>query len=219
MIDSNEIIRLIIVDDHKLFLDGLTSLLNQSKEIKLVGTANNGNDALQLLENKEADLVITDISMPEMDGMKLAKEIRIKYPNIKILALTMHNEGNMISNMLRSGITGYILKDVGKEELLNAIKTVWSGETYFSEEVKTSLMQNRDAIKQTVPIDDELNLSGRELEILKLIALEYKQQEIADKLFISPHTVIFHRRKLLYKFDVKNSAGLIRAAMEKGFLE
>ena len=219
MTTQKKTINIVIVDDHKIFLEGLTALLNNINEIKVIATATNGNEMLKLLESNVVDIVITDINMPEMDGMKLSTEIKKRHPSVKILALSMHNEGNIISKMLKNGISGYILKDTGKEELLQAIEAVWRGETFFSEEVKTTLMESMIPGKKSKNSNSLYELSEREKEILKLIAHEFTQQQIADKLFISPHTVIFHRRKLLYKFDVKNTAGLIKAAMEKGLLD
>ncbi|TAL60154.1 MAG: response regulator transcription factor [Bacteroidetes bacterium] len=211
-------INIVIADDHKMFLDGLSSLLNGFVHIKIMGDAANGDEVLKLLDKHTVDIVITDISMPGMDGMKLTKEIRKNYPHIKILALSMHNQGSITSTMLKNGISGYVLKDAGKEELLNAIKALSAGGTYFSEEVKSALMESMISGKKTTSGNSLIELSERETEVLKLIAEEYTQQQIADKLFISPHTVIFHRRKLLFKFDAKNTAGLIKAAMENGFL-
>lgn len=212
-------IKVIIADDHKIFLEGLASLFKEFKDINVLATAANGEEVLRLMEQKRADVVITDINMPGMDGLKLTKEIKKLYPETKVLALTMHNESNMISTMLKNGITGYILKDSGKEDLLNAVKTVANGETFFSEEVKLTLMEGMMPGKKTKQTGSIPELSEREMEILKLIAAEFTQQQIADKLFISPHTVIFHRRKLLHKFDVKNTAGLIKSAMDKGLLD
>jgi two-component system, NarL family, nitrate/nitrite response regulator NarL len=212
-------LHIVIADDHKMFLDGLSSLLNSFENIQITGTATDGEQVLEILEkNKDVDIVITDISMPGMDGMKLTKEIRKNYPDIKILALSMHNQGSIISTMLKNGISGFVFKDAGKEELLNAIKSLSEGETYFSEEVKSAFMESMIPGQKPKPGGSRIELSERETEVLKLIAAEYTQQQIAEKLFISPHTVIFHRRKLLFKFDTKNTAGLIKAAMEKGFL-
>jgi DNA-binding NarL/FixJ family response regulator len=212
-------INIVIADDHKMFLDGLSSLLGGFAHLKIIGTATDGGQVLNILEkNAAVDIVITDISMPGMDGMRLTKEIRKNYPHIKILALSMHNQGSIISTMLKNGISGFVLKDAGKEELLNAIKTLSEGETFFSEEVKSAFMESMIPGKKTKSDSSRIELSERETEVLKLIAAEYTQQQIAEKLFISPHTVIFHRRKLLFKFETKNTAGLIKAAMEKGFL-
>ena len=215
---QKQIIKVIIADDHKIFLEGLTSLLKEFKEIMIIATATNGDEVLKLMEHNIVDIIITDINMPDMDGMKLCKEIKKKYPNVNVLALTMHNESGIISNMLKNGITGYILKDTGKEELFLAIKSVIKGELFLAQSVKTTLTESMNSgKKQKSNLLPEL--SDREIEILKLIAAEYTQQQIADKLFISPHTVIFHRRKLLYKLDVKNTAGLIKCAMDKGLLD
>ncbi len=219
MNDQGMPINIIIADDHKIFLDGLCSLLKEFDEIKIVGTATNGDEVLQLLEMNSVDIVISDINMPGMDGIKLSKEIKKKYPQIKIIILTMLNDGNIIATMLKNGIAGYILKDTGKDELLFALTTVARGESFFSKEVHSTLVTSMMPDIKSKSNNILVELSERELEILKLIAEENTQQEIADKLFISPHTVIFHRRKLLYKFNVKNTAGLIKAAMDKGFLK
>ena len=219
MHEPKKIIHIIIADDHKMFLDGLLSLLSSIEYIKVAGTATDGEQVLEMLEkNKAVHIVITDISMPGMDGMTLTKEIRKRFPVVKILALSMHNQGNIISTMLKNGFSGFVFKDAGKEELLSAINSLSEGNTYFSEEVKSAFMESMIPGPKAKQGRSRIELSERELEVLKLIAAEYTQQQIADKLFISPHTVIFHRRKLLFKFDTKNTAGLIKAAMEKGFL-
>jgi DNA-binding NarL/FixJ family response regulator len=211
-------IRIVIVDDHKMFLEGLSSLLKTFSEIKIVSTATRGEEVLKILEDNAVDIVITDINMPGIDGMKLAKEIRKNHPRIKILALSMHNQASIISAMLRNGISGYILKDAGRDELLQAIKALSAGETFFSEEIKSTVMESMIPGTKKKTEDSLIKLSERETEVLKLIAAEYTQQQIADKLFISPHTVVFHRRKLLHKFQVKNTAGLIKAAIDNGLL-
>lgn len=213
-------IDLLIVDDHKIFIEGLSSLLSTFSDINIVGTAHNGNETIFLLEHTIVDVVITDINMPGMDGLTLTNEIKKRHPQIKVLALTMLNESKTILAMIKSGVTGYILKDTGKEELLTAIRTVACGDTFFSEEVNNTLKKNVAADKKTSPGNSTMpELSSREIEVLKLIAAEFTQQQIADKLFISPHTVIFHRRKLFYKLNVKNTAGLIKTAMENGLLD
>ncbi|MBI2271445.1 MAG: response regulator transcription factor [Bacteroidetes bacterium] len=212
-------INIVLVDDHKMFLEGLSALLKMFEEINIVSTETKGENVLKMLETNAVDIVITDINMPGIDGMKLAKEIKKKFTGVKILALTTHTEGRIITAMLKMGIEGYILKDAGKEELLSAIKAISRGDTFFSEEVKSALAKSFIPGKKTRSNDSLIELSEREKEILKLIAKEYTQQQIAEKLFISSHTVVFHRRKLFHKFDVKNTAGLIMAAIEMGFLE
>ena len=211
-------INIVIVDDHKIFLEGLSLLLNDTKSIKIIGVATSGNEVLEILNRHAVDIVITDISMPGMDGIQLTKEIRKKFPAVKILALTMHNQSTIISTMIKNGVSGYVLKDTGKEELLNAIKSLSIGGNYFSEEVKSILLEGAVLGKKLKSDNSLIRLSPREVEVLKLIASEFTQQQIADKLFISTHTVAFHKKKLFYKFDVKNTAGLIKVAMENNFL-
>lgn len=211
-------INIIIADDHTIFLEGLTALLSSSEELNIIAAVSNGQEVLEVLKNKKTDVVITDIDMPIMDGMKLTKELRRAYPGVRILALTMHNEGRIISGLLKAGITGYVLKDTGKAELIKAIKIVSRNENYFSEEVKNNLVESMISGKKSAGSSSLIELSDRENEVLKLIALELTQVEIAEKLFISEHTVIFHKRKLFVKFNVKNTAGLIKSAMEQGFL-
>jgi two-component system nitrate/nitrite response regulator NarL len=219
--EKNEHIRIIIADDHRMFLDGLAALLAGVENFNVVGEAGNGVEVLTLLETVETDLVIADISMPEMDGMELAKQLKTNHPEVKVLALSMHNESSIISSMMKNGISGYVLKDVGKEELLQAVNTIYNGETWFSEEVKStmmeSLMKGRPA--DNTPSHFKPKLSERETEILQLIAQGKTQNEIAETLFISHHTVIFHRRKLLRKFDAANIAELVKEAGKRGCLD
>ncbi|MBL7911909.1 MAG: response regulator transcription factor [Bacteroidia bacterium] len=217
--NSNKKIKIIIADDHKIFLEGLSSLLKDYPELEIIATVSNGQEVLDLLIENKADVVVTDINMPIMDGIKLTKELKKKHPNIKVLALTMHNEDRIITTIIKAGVTGYILKDTRKEELLTAIKTVFSGENYFSDEVKNSLNEKSISKKATSTNSSLIELSDREQDILKLIAAGLTQQQIAEKIFISEHTVVFHKRKLFVKFDCKNTAELIKYAMDFGFVE
>lgn len=215
---SQQKIKIVIADDHRIFLEGLTALLQNFDELSIIAAVSNGQEVLDILKDNKVDIVLTDIDMPVMDGLKLTKELKKSYLGIKILALTMHNEGRIISSLIKSGVNGYVLKDTGKDELLNAIKVIFKGENYFSEEVKTNLLDSMIPGKKSVGSSSLIELSEREQEVLKLIAIELTQVEIAEKLFISEHTVIFHKRKLFAKFNVKNTAGLIKSAMEQGFL-
>ncbi len=212
-------IEIIIADDHTIFLEGLTALLQNLDEINVVAFVSNGQEVLDVLKVKHADVVLTDIDMPIMDGMKLTKELKRNYPAVKVLALTMHNDGRIISSLLKAGVAGYILKDTRKQELLDAITAVWRGENYFSDEVKTKLAESMIPGKKAPSIGFLIELSEREREVLKLISCGLTQTQIAEKLFISEHTVIFHKRKLFVKFNVKNAAGLIKSGMNHGFLE
>ena len=156
--------------------------------------------------------------MPVMDGVETCKKLKKMHPLVKILALTMYDEGAMISKMVKSGAMGYILKNTGKEKLIEAIKTVYEGATYFSDRVKETLITSMTTGKKTTNSYFIPNLTRREKEIIELIVYEYTTNEIAEKLFISEKTVETHRKNLLQKLNVRNTAGLVRIVFEKGLL-
>lgn len=210
-------IKIIIADDHTMFLQGVDSMLKNEDSIEIVGKATNGQEVLAILENKEANIVVADISMPKMDGIDLTKELKQKYPEIKILVLSTHSNPQMIAKLIRIGADGYLLKNAEKEELVNAIQSIYNGDSYFSKEVKEIHSNHRLKLKNNISSVTEL--SRREVEILKLIAQELTAQEIADKIFISMNTVNTHRRNLLSKLNVKNTAGLVKYAVENGLLD
>ena len=210
-------IKTIIADDHTMFLQGIDSMLKNENSIEIVGKATNGQEVLAILENKMTNVVVLDISMPKMDGIELTKALKQKYPEIKILILSTHSNSQMIAKLIRIGANGYLLKNAEKNELLEAIHTVSQGNQYFSKEVKEiynefSLKLNQNSITTT-------QLSSREEEVIKLISQGLTTQEIGDKLFISLNTVNTHRRNLLSKLNAKNTAGLVKYAIENGFLD
>ncbi|MEN7550758.1 response regulator transcription factor [Rapidithrix thailandica] len=211
-------VKIIIADDHQMFIDGLKSLLVGQEDISVTGEAHNGKEVLSLMEKEEANLVIMDISMPEMDGIDATRLLIKKYPATKVLALSMHNDKHFIANILKAGASGYILKNTGKEELLQAIHQVMKGESYISHEVSQKLV-NSFMNKRNQPMDEQVKLSKRELDILQLIADEFTTQEIADKLCISKNTVETHRRNLLFKLNARNSAGLVHISLKKGLIK
>lgn len=210
-------INLLIADDHTMFLQGIVSLLEQESEINIVGKAINGIDALEIIKTKKPDLVILDISMPEMDGIELSKILKKDFPEVKILIVSTHSNVKIISRLIRIGVNGYLLKNAEKSELLKAIHSIASGENYFSEETEEKHLANHLKIEKQVSILTEL--SSREKEILVLIAHEYNTAEIAEKTFISLNTVNTHRRNLLSKLNAKNTAGLVKYAVENGLVD
>ncbi len=211
-------INIVIADDHHIFLDGLVSLIKEYDHINIVNTALNGNDVLKILEtNKHVDLVITDISMAGMDGIELNSAIKKNYPEVHTLVLTMHNNSEMIARLTRNNVNGYLLKNAEIEELLLAIDTIMNGENYFSKVVKDNYMDSMFSREKEGSIIPEL--SRREVDVLKLIANEYITREIADKLCISQHTVDTHRKNLLSKLNIRNTAGLVRYAIKNGFVD
>jgi len=211
-----EKINVLVVDDHKIVRDGILSLLQDEPDIFVISQAENGKDALEKIPKVSPHLVLIDISMPVMNGIDCAREITKKYPEIKVLALTMLNELEHIKNMLSAGAMGYLLKNSGKEELVTAIKTVIAGQNYFSTEVKDMIMMEM-VKKKSSPgkiIGEKVPLTSRELDVLELILKEFTNQEIAAKLFISVRTVDAHRRNLLEKTGARNTAGLVKFALE-----
>ena len=210
---------ILIVDDHKIVRDGIKSLLSEQKSYDIIGEASNGVDALNLLERLSPDIILLDINMPGMNGIECTQQIIKKYPYMKILALSMHNEEPHIRAMVEAGASGYILKNSGRDELENAINTIVGGSTYFSEEVKESIMNSLLHKNQGEAENKNISLSERELEVLQLIVKEFTNSEIAEKLFLSPRTVDAHRRNLLEKTGSRNTAGLVRYALESGMLD
>lgn len=210
-------INLLIADDHTMFLEGIVSLLGQESDINIIGKAYNGIEALDIIKTAAVDLVILDISMPEMDGIELTKILKKKYPEIKILVVSTHSNVNIISRLIRIGVNGYLLKNAEKSELLEAIHSIIEGNNYFSEETEDKYICKQLRIEKQVLNLTEL--SSREKEILVLIANEYNTAEIAEKTFISLNTVNTHRRNLLSKLNAKNTAGLVKYAVENGLVD
>jgi len=212
-----EKLKIIVADDHTMFLQGIISLIEHEESIKIIGKAVNGIEVLNILKIEKADIVILDISMPEMDGIELSKILKKDYPSIKIIIVSTHSNAKIISRLIRIGVNGYLLKNAEKNELLNAIYTIADGENYFSEEVTEQYANNSKKIEKQ--ISNLIELSSREKEILILIAQEYNTLEIAEKTFISFNTVNTHRRNLLSKLNAKNTAGLVKYAVENGLVD
>lgn len=203
-------IKIIIADDHQMLVDGIKSLLKGEKKLEVIGVANNGSVALELIEKNQPDILLTDINMPVMSGVELTKKVRAKFPKIKIIALSMFGDQHAITEMLDAGVSGYILKNTGKEELLNAIQTVFDGGVFYSREVSDQMMRSlTDKSKSEAAI-----LTTREIEIVKLIAKECSNIKIAEELFISERTVETHRKNIFRKTNTKSVVGLLNYARE-----
>lgn len=194
-----------IVDDHYMVIEGIRSLLHNEKEIEWMGHATNAASCLGFLKMQQPDIIFMDVNLPDLSGTELCRQVKQLYPAVLIIGLSTFNQQPVVRNMMENGASGYVLKNATKPELLNAIAEVKSGKTYFSREVAVSLR------KQT----EELPLiSRREREVLQLIADGFTNVEIAEKLFISVPTVNTHRKSLLVKFSVNNTAGLIKLAVK-----
>jgi DNA-binding NarL/FixJ family response regulator len=206
---------LIIADDHKMFVDGLLSILKEAPELSVTLTAKNGAQVVKYLGINGVDnlhLLITDLTMPEMDGIELNKIVKEKYPSLKTLVVSMHIDGDMIDKLIRNNVDGYVPKNAEKDELLTAIRTIIGGEKYFSAEIKRAYTDAMFENKKK----EEVSLTNREKEVLKLIAEENTTQEIADILFLSKHTIESYRKNLISKLQVKNLAGLTKHAIKIG---
>lgn len=199
----------VFVDDHPVVIEGIHSLLRNEPGIEWAGQAMTAQSCLGFFVTNTADVVLMDISMPGMDGVELCAVIKEKYPGVMVLGLSTFNQGLYIKKMMENGASGYILKNSSKEELIEAIFAVHQGNIFFSGESGEALTAWQKTSRTSLPV-----LSSREKEILGLIAEGYTNPQIAEKIFLSPFTVDSHRKNLLAKLDVKNTATLIRFAVE-----
>lgn len=198
-------VRVFIVDDHYMVIEGIRSLLQNEKDIEWMGHATNAASCLGFLKMQQPDIIFMDVNLPDLSGTELCRQVKQLYPDVLVIGLSTFNQQPVVRNMMENGASGYVLKNATKPELLNAIAEVMAGKTYLSMEVAVSLR------KQT----EELPLvSRREREVLQLIADGFTNAEIAEKLFISVPTVNTHRKSLLEKFKVNNTAGLIKLAVK-----
>lgn len=201
-------INLFIVDDHQLVVDGLRSLLNNEEQYAIVGCSNRPKEVISMLQNLNVDVLLTDINMPEMTGVELTRNIKKNFPKIKVLALSMFGERQVIKEMIDAGISGYILKNTGKQELLAALAKVSNGQIFFGEEV------TKELIKSFVNDNKGIRLTNREIEIVRLIENEYSNKKMADLLFISERTVETHRKNIFRKTGTRSIVGLLKYAYE-----
>jgi len=208
-------IRVLLVDDHQIILDGLNALLSATEDIRVVHTANNGREAIDTLKVLTVDVVMMDIDMPVMNGLDAAMEIK-KTPVVpKIIILSMHHESGMVKNLIEIGVDGYLIKNSGKEETINAIRQVAVGKKVFSPDVTMTLAGDTKNGKNE---NSDIDLTEREIEILKLIVDGFSNKEIGEKLFISHRTVDTHRTNMMKKIGVNNIAGLVSFAIKNGIV-
>ena len=211
--------KILLVDDHKIIIDGIITLLQDTERVESIEFALNAKEALIRVNENVPDLVLLDISLPDKSGFELCKDLKNQWKEIKIIALTMHSGSGYINRMIKNGVDGYILKNTGKKELLKAIGAVMDGERYFSAEVIQELTAGSITPKTPRTSDFIQKLTRREKEILGLIVDELTTEQIGEKLFISPSTVVTHRKSLLRKLNAKNTAGLVRKVFEFGLLK
>jgi DNA-binding NarL/FixJ family response regulator len=202
-------IHIAIADDYQLFRDGLKLLLPHEEKIQVIWTAQNGKQVLSEMQTQQPDILLLDIQMPELNGIDVLQEVAKKYPRVKVIMLSMYVEKVYIEKVFQLGAAGYLLKNAGNEELVHAIKMVYDGHKYFAPEITQALMNNKE----------EIRLTKREEEVLILIAKEMSNPDIAAKLFLSVETVNSHRKNLMRKLDVKNTAGLVKYAIQHKLID
>lgn len=211
-------INVAITDDHLLIINGIKDLLSRIEGIELSGSYMNAEETRIGLEKAVPDVLLLDINLPDGDGIQLCRELTRKYPALQVIALTTYNQNVLVKNMMRNGSSGFLMKNISAEELENAIRTVHRGEQYIQPIIKEALL--RDSFGTAEPRTTfRPKLTRREKEVLGLIMDEMTTQEIADKLFLSPKTIETHRLNLLQKLGVRNSAGLVKEAINQGLLD
>ncbi|MEM7298134.1 MAG: response regulator transcription factor [Bacteroidota bacterium] len=204
--------KIFLTDDHAILLGGLVKILSLEDSLEVVGTAGTVQETLDSLTQKTPDLLITDYNLPDDDGLTLVRRVKAKYPEIKIMVLSMHDEAHLIKEILKEGIDGYILKKDSHKELVNAIYAIKEGKVYLSSDVNSMLMRGLHSN------DEQKLLTDREREILKLISKEYTNKKIAEELFISERTVETHRKNIFRKTGTHNLVGLIKFAYSNNLI-
>jgi DNA-binding NarL/FixJ family response regulator len=207
---------IVLAEDHRLLREGLKALLQTEKDLQIIGEAENGIEAIRCVEKHAPDLILLDLSMPKMSGISVIKEIKSRFPEVKILALTIHESDQYVLEAFQSGADGYCLKDASRDELLIAIKSVLNGKTYISPGISEGIMvgylEGKKIIKGSTAWD---SITQREKDVLKLIGEGYRNKEIADFLNISVKTVEKHRANVMKKLDLHNVSALTAYAIEK----
>lgn len=207
-------IKVVIVDDHQVVLDGFIARLSLEQDFDVIGTASNGVEAIEVVKLMLPDVVLMDVSMPLMNGIDATRIIKEECPQVKVLMLTMHDNREYIMKVMQSGAVGYMLKEISAEKMVQAIKTVEQGSTYFCESVTQTLFSQGD-----IPVSDKPNpLSRREESVLKLVAQGYSSKKVASMLDISYRTVETHRQNIKHKLELSSTAELAKYAVERGMI-
>jgi DNA-binding NarL/FixJ family response regulator len=211
--------KILIADDHSMVRDGVKNLIHQNKDLVVIGEARSGNEALELYEKLRPDLLILDISMPDMNGMEVSRAILAKNPQANIVILSMYDDEDYISRCLEYGVKGYVVKNESGSELDFAIRSVLQGKNYFSRQAQDVIFRKYSQnVTRKKDQDNAIKLTKREVEIIRLIAEGLTSQQMADKLFISHRTVETHRANLMKKMEVKNAIELVKKAQKANLL-
>lgn len=210
-----EKISIYLVDDHQMLIDGLKAIILSESEFEIVGECTLPLLAMEQIQLIKPQIVLTDINMPEISGIDLVRRLKPRLPNTKFIALSMFGERSYIKDMLNAGVSGYILKNTGKDELVRAIKSVQAGKEFFSEEVAS--------VMEASPVNNEelnnVNLTEREIDVIECIAKEMSNAEMAKALFISERTVETHRKNIFRKTGTRSVLGLVKFALDRGFIK
>jgi DNA-binding NarL/FixJ family response regulator len=208
---KSEKITLALVDDHQIVIDGLMSLLKGHEKFRFAFATTHPEEVIAKMSITPVDILLTDVMMPKLDGNHLAKQVKEKYPTVKILALSMSGKGDMVNEMINDAdISGYVLKNIGKKELIEALEKIANGGIYFSDEVLNELQHTSRRKKES----EQAHLTVREIEIISLIEKEYNNKQIAEALFISERTVETHRKNIFRKTNTNSVIGLVKYAYE-----
>lgn len=209
-------IRIVLADDHEIFRDGFKVMLRKQNEVELIGEASNGEELLEVVDRLRPDVVITDIKMPQMDGIEATKKLIVLHPRTGIIALSMFDEEGLIVEMLEAGAQGYLLKNAHKHEILDAIRTVHNNQTYYCSgtSVKLARLIGNSGFDPFIHKQKPIEFNERELQMIRLICEEKTNREIADTLFLSIRTIEGYRDKILEKINAKNAAGIVVYAIK-----
>lgn len=213
------LIRIYIVDDHLVLREGVSALVKYEEDMEIVGSVGSVQQFMSDMESIQPTVILMDISIGEDDGIIATKWIKEKNPEVKVLILSRHSEGDLIQKVIEVGADGYVVKDSGTKEMMQAIRIVSTGKSFYSQKISRTMVQQLLGMNDDKNKSNGKKLTPREMEVLKLIAEEKNNQEIAESLFISIRTVNSHRRNILSKLEVKNTAGLVRYAIRQGICE
>jgi DNA-binding NarL/FixJ family response regulator len=214
-------IKVFVVDDHQLMIEGLKSLLECEEDIVFAGGANSMAETLEFLRTNKVDVILMDINMPDGSGIETTMQVRNLYPQVKVIALTMHDDISIITRMIKAGASGYVLKRTKMNEVIDAIRVVSNNGRYLSTYAQNIVMDNlvMPSVKPEAMVEAKPILSLREMEVLKLVAKEYSNEQIGEMLFISERTVEAHRRNIFIKTKTKTIIGLIKYAINNGLID
>lgn len=208
--------KIILADDHRIIREGIRNLLSQEQDFKVVGEASDGREVVRLNQELQPDVLIMDITMPNLNGIDATRQIIKQNPETKIIALSMHSDHHFVAEMLQAGATAYLLKDCVSDELVQAIRLVCQGKTYLSPEIASLLVKDYRSQVQQTSTPKSVTLSPREREVLQLLAEGHSTKNIAEKLFLSVKTIEAHRAQIMRKLDIHNVAELTKYAIREG---